>query len=83
MPKLIVQLVYLLVVALVLSDGNKWNTTNPCPVVKFYCKLDHLRNVAVELFKLVSYSYSMGNLYTYYYYYVKGDKYNYIRLLYL
>ena len=79
MPKLIVQLVCLLVVALVLSDGNKWNTT--IPVDKFYCEVDHLRNVAVELFKLVSYSYSMGNLYTYYY--VKGDKYNSIRLLYL
>ena len=78
MVKLIVQLVCLLV-ALVLSDGNKWNTTDP--VDKFYCEVDHLRNVSVELFNHVSYSYSMGNLYTYYY--VKGDKYNSIRLLYL
>ena len=82
MTKLIVQLVCLLV-ALVLSDGKQWNTTDP--VVKFYCEVDHLKNVSVELFKLVSYSYSMGNLYTYYYYYyyVKGNKYNSIRLLYL
>ena len=65
MPKLIVQLVCLLVVALILSDGNKWNdATNP--VDKFYCEVDHLRNVSVELFKHVSYSYSIctyGNVF--------------------
>ena len=47
MTKLIVQLVCLLVAALVLSDGKKWNTTDP--VVKFYCKTDHLKGVGIHL----------------------------------
>ena len=54
MTKLIVQLVCLLVAALVLSDGKKWNTADP--VVKFYCQADNLRNVSIDLlYKHVSY----------------------------
>ena len=54
MTKLIVQLLCLLVAALVLSDGKKWNIADP--VVKFYCQADHLRNVSINLlYKHVSY----------------------------
>ena len=53
MTKLIVQLLCLLVV-LVLSDGKKWNATDP--VVKFYCQADNLRNISIDLlYKHVSY----------------------------
>ena len=58
MTKLTVQLVSLLVAALVLSDGKKWNTTDP--VVKFYCEVDHLKDIAsYVLYDLVSYNYSV------------------------
>ena len=54
MTKLIVQLLCLLVTALVLSDGKKWNATDL--VVKFYCQADNLRNVSIDLlYKHVSY----------------------------
>ena len=56
MTRLIVQLVCLLVAALVLSDGKKWNHDTTDPVVKYFCEVDDLKGVALKLLYLVSYT---------------------------
>ena len=51
MDRQLVQMLCLLV-ALALTDGKKWNTTDP--VVKFYCEVNCLKHVAIQHYDVSS-----------------------------